>query len=128
LGIQQRILIFVVRANWVLFILSSLLGMVMTPTAFAVGIVSGGLIVTVNFHLLHRTLKQAFVPARLVSHNVILIKYYIRFMVSALIIYLLISRHIVHPIGLFIGLSVVVVSIMLATVLEFKNLLFKEAV
>jgi hypothetical protein len=34
----------------------------------------------------------------------------------------------VNPIGLFVGLSVVVASIMLATLLEIKNLFFKEAV
>ncbi|MFW6241970.1 MAG: ATP synthase subunit I, partial [Thermodesulfobacteriota bacterium] len=61
-------------------------------------------------------------------HNVILAKYYVRFIVSGLIIYVLISRHWVHPLGLFVGLSVVVVSIMLATILEFRNLFLKEAV
>jgi hypothetical protein len=34
---------------------------------------------------------------------------------------------VVAPVGLVIGLSVVVVSIMLATVRELKKLLFKEA-
>ncbi len=100
----------------------------MTKPAFARGIILGGLIVTVNFHLLYRTLKKAFTPGRLLSPNIILAKYYIRFIVSGLIIFILISRHIVNPIGLFIGLSVVVVSIMLATLLEIKNLFLKEAV
>jgi hypothetical protein len=35
---------------------------------------------------------------------------------------------IVNPLGLFIGLSVVVASITLATLLEIKHLIFKEAV
>ncbi len=100
----------------------------MMDPAFARGIVFGGLIVTVNFHLLYRTLKKAFTPSRLTSHNIILAKYYLRFLVSGLIIFFLISNHYVHPLGLFVGLSVVVVSIMLATVFEFKNLFFKEAV
>ena len=73
-------------------------------------------------------LKKAFVPASLTSHNVILAKYYVRFLISGLIIFVLIFKHIVNPIGLFIGLSVVVVSITLATLIEFKNLLLKEAV
>lgn len=92
------------------------------------GIIFGGLIVTVNFHLLHRTLKNALTPPHLASLRVVLSKYYMRFIVSALIIFVLISRHYVDPIGLIIGLSVVVVSIILATMCEFKKLIFKEAI
>jgi hypothetical protein len=43
------------------------------------------------------------------------------------VIFLLIAGRLVDPIGLVIGLSVVVVSIMLATVRELKKLIFKEA-
>jgi hypothetical protein len=40
----------------------------------------------------------------------------------------LIRQHIVNPLGLFIGLSVVVASMMLATAMEIKRLVGKEAV
>lgn len=126
--IQERLLKFITCTNWILLILASALGLLWTTPAFAGGIVCGGLIVTINFHLLYRTLKKAFVPTSLTSHNVILAKYYVRFLISGLIIFVLIFKHIVNPIGLFIGLSVVVVSITLATLIEFKNLLLKEAV
>ncbi len=128
LSIQERLLKFVTTSNWILLIITSAAGFAVMSTPFALGIVCGGLIVTVNFHLLHRTLKKAFVPSQLVSHNVILAKYYLRFMVSGLIIFFLISQHLVNPLGLFIGLSVVVASITLATLIEFKNLISKEAV
>jgi len=128
LNIQQRILTFVTRTNWVLFAVSSMAGLFLASPEFAKGIIFGGLIVTVNFHLLHRTLKNSLEPSRLTSHNVILAKYYMRFVISGIIIFVLIYRHIVNPIGLFVGLSVVVASIMLATLLEIKNLFFKEAV
>ena len=126
--IQERLLKFITCTNWILLILASALGLLWTTPAFAGGIICGGLIVTINFHLLYRTLKKAFVPTSLTSHNVILAKYYVRFLISGLIIFVLIFKHIVNPIGLFIGLSVVVVSITLATLIEFKNLLLKEAV
>jgi hypothetical protein len=51
-----------------------------------------------------------------------------RFIASALIIFILISKHYVDPIGLFIGLSIVVASITIATMCEFKKLIFKEAI
>ncbi|RPH51637.1 MAG: ATP synthase subunit I, partial [Desulfobacteraceae bacterium] len=112
--IQQRILKFVTLTNWVLFCVASTTGFVVASPKFAMGIVSGGLIVTINFHLLYRTLKKALTPPHLASHNVVLAKYYARFMVSGFIIFILISGHYVHPVGLFVGLSVVVASITIA--------------
>ncbi len=126
--IQQRILKFVTWTNWVILFIAGIAGITMLPPDFAKGIIFGGLIVTINFHLLYRTLKNALAPPYLSSHHVVIAKYYLRFIVSGFIIFVLIAKHIVNPLGLFIGLSVVVVSITLATVLEFKNLLFKEAV
>ena len=125
---QKRILNFVTRANWILFVITSAVGFIMTSPAFAGGIFCGGLIVTLNFHMLARTLRSALAPPHLSSHNVIIAKYYLRFIVSGFVIFILIAGHIVHPVGLLIGLSIVVFSIMLASVLEVKKLIFKEAV
>jgi hypothetical protein len=127
-NIQQRLLTFVTRSNWVLLVTASLVGLLATSPPFARGLIFGGLIVTINFHLLARTLKKALRPPHPASPNVVLIKYYIRFIVSGVIIFFLIRQQVVNPIGLFIGLSVVVVSITLATMVELKNLIFKEAV
>lgn len=125
--IQKRILTFVTRANWVVFAAVSIGGFLLASADMLWGILFGGLIVTVNFHLLSRTLNKSLVPSNLSSRNVILAKYYVRFILSGFIIFILISGHYVHPLGLFIGLSVVVASIMLATLRELKNLFFKEA-
>lgn len=126
--IQQRLIHFITRANWVVFVLASLAGMLMGTKGFAFGIIAGGLIVTVNFHLLSRTLKKALSPDRLASHHSVVAKYYVRFIISGIIIFILISQHWVNPFGLFIGLSVVVASISLATLMEIKRLICKEAV
>ena len=127
-NIQQRLLTFVTRSNWVLLVAVSLLGLLAASPAFARGIIFGGLIVTINFHLLAKTLNRALRPQRLTSPNAILVKYYIRFIISGVIIFLLIHQQVVNPIGLFVGLSVVVASITLATMVEVKKLFFKEAV
>jgi hypothetical protein len=126
--IQQRIINFVTRANWVLFGVASIAGFIIFSKSVALGILAGGLLVTINFHLLGKTLRKALTPPHLASHNVVLAKYYLRFLISGFIIFLLIAGHIVHPVGLVIGLSVVVFSIILATICELKKLLFKEAV
>ena len=125
--IQERLVKFVTRANWVLFFIAGLTGLFFMPPDFAMGIICGGLIVTINFHLLYRTLKKAFRPPHLASTRVILGKYYIRFIASGIIIFILISEHFVNPLGLFIGLSVVVMSITIATVRELTKYIFKEA-
>jgi hypothetical protein len=126
--IQQRILQFVTRANWVILIGATVAGTAVAPPDFALGILCGGLIVTVNFYLLAKTLRRALTPPHLASHNAVIAKYYLRFMASAFVIFLLIAGGVVNPLGLVIGLSVVVVSIILATIREVKKIIFKEAV
>ena len=126
--IQQRILTFVTRTNWILCAITSIAGFLLLPFDFALGILCGGLLVTTNFHLLARTLKSALIPSHLASYNVVIAKYFIRFIASGFIIFVLVAGHFVNPLGLIIGLSVVVSSIMLATLCELKKLIFKEAV
>jgi len=128
LEIQQRIIKFVTRSNWILFGVASILGFAFLSRPMALGILFGGLLVTINFHLLAKTLKKALAPPHLASHNLVLAKYYLRFLISGFIIFLLIAGHIVHPVGLVVGLSIVVFSIILATACEVKKFIFKEAV
>lgn len=125
--IQNRLVRFITYTNWILFSIACVVGCCFAPPAFAKGIIFGGLIVTVNFHLLARTLKSALTPPHLAPIKVVIGKYYIRFIISGFIIFLLMAWHIVDPLGLIIGLSVVVVSILIATVREFKKLILKEA-
>lgn len=125
--VQQRIVTFVTRANWVLLTVATVVGAVFAPFDFALGIFCGGLLVTVNFHLLARTLRRALTPPHLASHNVVIAKYYVRFLISGFIIFVLIASRWVNPLGLVIGLSVVVGSIILATIREVKKIIFKEA-
>ncbi len=125
--IERRLLRFITRTNWILFCVVTISGFILTPGRFAWGILAGGLIVTINFQLLYRSLKQALTPPHVARPAAVLGKYYIRFMVSALIIYVLIVDHYVNPLGLIIGLSVVVTSIFIATFNELRKIIFKEA-
>ncbi len=125
---QQQLLKFITRINWVFFILAGIISFMLASPKFTLGILFGGLIVTVNFHLLARTLVRALTPPHLSSRKNVLVKYYIRFIASGIIIFVLISGHFVNPLGLFIGLSVVVASIITATMNELTKIIFKEAV
>jgi hypothetical protein len=126
--IQQRIVRFITRLNWILFALASLVGLIVSSPDFTRGIIFGGLIVSINFHLLSRTLKNAFAPPHLSSYNVILAKYYVRFAASGFIIFVLLSGGYVDPLGLVAGLSIVVASMMLVTLYAIKKLFFEKAV
>lgn len=125
--VQQRILKFVSYTNWLLMVLATGLGFIYFAPDVGLGIAAGGFIVTVNFHLLAKTLRKAFTPPHIASIKGVLIKYYIRFVVTAVIIYFLMTSDFVNPFGLIAGLSVVVASMMLATLNEVRQLLFKEA-
>ncbi len=130
--LQKRV-DFITLSNWLILLIGGAAGLMMTPVKFATGIILGGLIVAVNFHLLKHTLKKMLQPETVLNNRKglvgkALIKYYLRFTISGILIYLLITKHIVHPLGLLAGLSVVVASFFLATMLELKRLLFKEAV
>ena len=125
--IERKLLRFITLTNWSLFCVVTICGFILAPGRFAWGILAGGLIVTINFHLLYRSLKQALTPPHIGNQRVVLGKYYIRFLASAVIIYVLISDHYVNPLGLIIGLSIVVTSIFIATFNEIRKIIFKEA-
>jgi hypothetical protein len=125
--VERRLLRFITFTNWILLCAVSIGGFALGSGRFAWGILAGGLIVTINFHLLYRSLKQALTPPHLADTRVVLGKYYIRFLASAVIIYVLIADHYVSPLGLIIGLSVVVTSIFIATLNEIRKIIFKEA-
>ena len=125
--IERRLFRFITATNWILFFVVTVSGFILGPRHFALGILAGGLIVTVNFHLLYRSLKKALTPPHVARTTAVLGKYYLRFAVSGIIIFVLIADDYVNPLGLIIGLSVVVTSIFIATANEMRRIIFKEA-
>jgi hypothetical protein len=128
-----KVVEMVTKCNWLLLVLVAMVTVMTTSMSFYMGVVAGGLIVAVNFHLLKRTIEKDIRPETVMEKGRsltgrVLIKYYIRFAVSGILIFLLISNHIVHPLGLLTGLSVVVASVFVVTVLVVTRLYFKEAV
>ena len=119
--IHQRLLKFVSRANWVVFILFLMISPYVPLADFTLGVICGGLLVTVNFHLAYRSLARAFQGGRPPAFPVVMAKHYLRFLATAVIIFLLISNGIGNPLGLLLGLSVVVVSLLSASVVEARR-------
>ncbi len=119
--IHQRLLLFVSRANWVVFILFLMVSPYIPLPDFTLGVVCGGALVTLNFHLAYRSLRRAFTGGRPPAFPVVMAKHYLRFLATGVIIFLLISNGIGNPLGLLLGLSVVVVSLLAATVVEARR-------
>ncbi len=124
---QQRILTVVVHSNWLLLVVASMVGFLCFAPRVGIGIAAGGLIVTINFQLLAKTLKKALTPPHIASIKGVILKYYIRFIITGIIIFVLMRYKLVDPIGLIVGLSVVVASLFIATLNELRQFIVKEA-
>lgn len=124
---QQRILKWVTRLNWALLLIASAIGGIAGNFDFTMGIVAGGLITTINFHLMSRTLEKTLSASRLLFTKSMLVRHYLRFVSGVGIIFILVYKNYVDPGGLLIGLSIVVASIMIATLGEVKKIICKEA-
>ena len=129
----EKIINFIIRTNWLLFLGSSLVALLLASPKVYLGVFLGGLIVTINFHVLKNTVTKNFNQKRVLEKGksligALLVKYYLRFALTAVIIFLLISNRSVHPVGLLAGLSVVVASTFIAAAIELTKIIFREAV
>jgi hypothetical protein len=113
--------------NGAVFALLLLGSLILMSPRFTLGVGLGGLIVLANFHILSRVLRKAFIPERLASPKVVIVKYYLRLLGTGLILYVLIAKKMVDPLGLIVGLSVVVINLTLLGCNEMRKILFKEA-
>jgi diacylglycerol kinase len=121
-------------ANWSVLAVLVVAGFAWRGREFALGILVGGLVVVINFHLLHQALRgtlehlarhpqegasraKAFFGARQL----------LRFFALLVIIYLLVGQGWVNIFGLLVGLSTVVLTLMLAAINETLKLMHKEA-
>jgi hypothetical protein len=112
--IQKRIEI----ANWIFLAVLFIPSLIFTPLKFALGVLLGGFICIINFHWLGRSLQGAFQNLG-DSGNIktpVMVRYYIRLVVTGIILYLLITGGAIDVIGLIVGLSVVVISIIITLI------------
>ncbi len=99
--------------NWIILMILGIASFFLMSSTFTLGIILGGLIIIANFNVLQHTIRSSFSPDGVMKNNklAIVAKYYFRLAILAVIIYILITNGWVNPIGLAIGLSIVVFSI-----------------
>ena len=102
--------------NWLILAGLVALSTLLWNVRFSVGVAAGGITANLSFLLLHQTLRRMFV------HNMaqgkkkpavlgVIIRYYIRFIFTGLIVLVLLKYKLADPIGLLIGLSVIVINL-----------------
>jgi len=98
-----------------------MLSLFFMPYKFTLGMVLGGFISIVNFHWLERDLRNVFGKLSERSGSFLMIKYFLRFTVTGVVLYFIITAEIVDIIGLLIGLSIVVVAMVVTAIAAFSK-------
>jgi len=99
--------------NWLVLLCFSLASYFSMGHFWTTGVLLGGLIAIVNFTVLQHTVRRAFSPEGVHqgARFSIVGKYYLRLLALGVILYVLIAKEWIDPLGLAVGLSTVVLSI-----------------
>ena len=121
-------------ANWIVLAVLVAVGFLWQGPKFGLGVLMGGLLVVINFHWLHHNLKNLLEgPAKVpegqhgASKAFFALRQVLRFIVTLVVIYLLLRQDWVNVIGLVVGLSTTVLTLMAVAVIEVIKLKKKEA-
>ena len=123
--LQRRIEIF----NWIILAIVFIPSLIFSPIKFSLGVLLGGFISIFNFYWMERGLRSIFVNTAGNVKGSVMGKYYIRLVLTAIVLYFLIANDTVNVIGLLIGLSVVVINIIITLITTMsKKKLFEEVI
>lgn len=111
---REKLLKQIKTTNWIFLLILGSLSSVFMSATFTLGVILGGLIIIANFSVLQHTIRSAFSDQGVMRGKKISIiaKFYFRLAFMGLIIYILITTGWVNPLGLTVGLSVVIFSIL----------------
>jgi len=86
--------------------------------SITLGILCGGVLSIANYYGLRFSISKAFLQVSNKTKTFLMIRYYVRFIATGVILYFLITRTSINVIALIIGLSVVVFNIVFTTMVE----------
>jgi len=101
------------KRNWIILLGLSTISTLFMDHHVTLGVILGGLIIIVNFKVLQHTIRRAFPSEKVVESkkSILIIKGYLRLLVLGVVMYFTLKLDMVDPIGLTVGLSTVVFSI-----------------
>ncbi len=109
------------RRNWIWLTALLILSLIFMPANFTTGILLGGLISIANYYWLYLSLRKAFRQISDRSKTVVMVKYYIRFALTGVVLYFILTKTPADVFGLLLGLSVVVINIVSSAILEMSK-------
>ncbi len=123
---QPPLLYKITPFSWIILAVLAVFSFLFLPTDITAGVVTGGLLVSINLLLFHRVLSRAFAPDSDVTPQKVLPKYYLRFLLTVLIIFILVSQHLVNGLGLILGLSTFILTIFAVLFSELGTVLYRK--
>ena len=105
------------RRNWVILALLVVVSLLWRSVPITLGVLGGGLVVTLNYHWMGHSLGKLLADPRRAPQRKLWagLKLLLRLVVVGVAIYLLLVHVQVHPVGLAAGLSVYAVNLMFST-------------
>jgi hypothetical protein len=99
--------------NWFSLLIMSLISFIFLSRSLTLGIILGGFIVIANFWVFQRSIRRGFRAEGTMRTTSFLVvtKFFLRLSVLAIIIAVLVKCRWIDPVGLALGLSTVVISI-----------------
>ena len=91
----------------------SLASAVFLDGATTLGVIFGGVVIIANFGFLQHTIRRAFAEdgSMHASKASVIVKYYLRLLALGVVLLMLIAQGWISPVGLAVGLSTVLISI-----------------
>ena len=110
------------RYNIIILLILTLGSLVYKSLAITLGVFLGGVIIVINFWLIHRIIERGLL-GQSKSTPIFALSYFVKFAVLATVIFVLITSQIINTLGLVVGLSTVFMSVVLD---QFVQVLKKE--
>ncbi len=108
---NEDVLAEIGRRNWIILTLLTLLSLPWQSLEISLGVVSGGLLAIIGYRWLFRSLQRMLATPSPRSARSFQINYFVRLGTLGAALFALIALARVNPIGLAVGLSVVVINI-----------------
>ncbi len=103
------------RRNWIIFAALLALSALWQSLPFTLGVAGGAMISIISYRRLHRSLRRTIADPERASAKGFQVQYILRLAAIGFIIYVLLDRVGVDPLGLVLGLSVVMINILWTT-------------
>jgi len=112
---DEQLLGEIARRNWILLAILVLLSLFWRSTPVTLGVLAGGILAIGGYLWLHHSLKRVLSEPSRHSARSFKISYFVRLgsLAAALLLLIVVAK--VNPLGLAVGLSVVVINILWTT-------------